>query len=80
LAQIVSQNNNTVTYVYNTDWSVKTVTEKDANNNIVQTVTYTYNTSGDVSQSVTVANGKTVTTTYNYDAYGNITTTVNALS
>lgn len=80
LAEIMSQNNNTITYGYDSNGNVQTVTEKDPSNNVIQTVTYTYNASGDVSQSVTVANGKTVTTTYNYDASGNITSTVNALS
>jgi YD repeat-containing protein len=80
LAQITSQNNNTVTYGYDANGNVQTVTEKDSSNNVVKTVTYTYNASGDVATSITVANGKTTTTTYNYDTSGNITSTSNVLS
>jgi hypothetical protein len=80
LAQILQQNNNTITYGYDSNGNVQTVTEKDPSNNIIQTVTYTYNTAGDVATSVTVMNGKTVTTTYNYDVNGNITSTSNVIS
>jgi YD repeat-containing protein len=80
LAEIMSQNNNTVTYGYDANGNIQTVTEKDPSNNVIQTVTYTYNTAGDVATSVTVANSKTVTTTYNYDANGNITSTSNVMS
>lgn len=80
LAEMSSQNNNTITYGYDSNGNVQTITEKDPSNNVIQTVTYTYNASGDVATSVTVSNGKTVTTTYNYDANGNITSTSNVLS
>jgi YD repeat-containing protein len=80
LADIATVNNHTITYGYDTNVNIKTVTEKDASNNTIKTVTYTYDTSGNVTQSVTVMNGQTVTTTYNYDASGNITSTVNAIS
>ena len=81
LADIATLNNHTVTYVYNSDGSVQSTTEKDSSNNVIKTVTYTYDSlTGNVSQSVTVMNGKTVTTTYNYDANGNVQNTVNVLS
>lgn len=79
LADIVTLNNHTISYTYYSDGNVQTVTEKDANNNTIKTVTYNYNASGDVSSSVTVMDGKTVTTTYNY-ANGNITSTSNVIS
>jgi hypothetical protein len=80
LAEIMSQNNNTVNYGYDATGNVQTVTEKDPNNNVIKTVTYTYNVVGDVATSVTIMNGKTVTTTYNYDTSGNITSTLNVMS
>lgn len=80
LADIATVNNHTVTYTYNPDGSVQSTTEKDSSNNTIKTVTYTYNVAGDVAQSITVMNGKTVTTTYNYDANANITSTSNVIS
>jgi len=80
LSEIVQQNNNTITYGYDSNGNVQIVTEKDVSNNVIKTVTYTYNASGDVTTSVTVSNGKTVATTYNYDTSGNIINTVNVLS
>lgn len=81
LADILQQNNNTITYGYDGNGNVQTVTEKDPSNNVISAVTYTYNASGDVATSTTVMNGKTVTTTYNYDpTTGNITSTSNVIS
>jgi hypothetical protein len=80
LADIVTVNNHSVTYTYNPDGSVQSTTEKDGSNNTIKTVTYTYNAVGDVATSVTVMNGKTVTTTYNYDANANISSTSNVIS
>lgn len=80
MAEIMSQNNNTITYGYDSNGNVQTVTEKDPSNNVIKTVTYTYNAVGDVATSVTIMNGKTVTTTYNYDANANITSTSNVIS
>jgi phosphotransferase system IIA component len=80
LAESMNLTDHTITYSYYTDGNIQTVTEKDSANNVVQTVTYTYNASGDVSTSVTVKNGKTFTTNYNYDANGNIQSTSNVIS
>jgi YD repeat-containing protein len=80
MAQITQQNNHTVSYGYDSNGNIQTVTEKDSSNNVIQTVTYTYNAAGDVATSATVTNGKTYTTTYNYDSNGNITSTSNAIS
>jgi hypothetical protein len=71
-------NSDTVTYVYNTDGSVQSSTETDINNNIVNTVAYTY-INGNVATSITVINGQTVTTQFNYDGNGNIISTINTL-
>lgn len=81
LADIATVNNHSITYDYDTNGNVQTVTEKDSSNVVIKTVTYTYDsTTGNVTSSVTVMNGKTVTTTYNYDASGNITSTSNVIS
>jgi antitoxin component YwqK of YwqJK toxin-antitoxin module len=79
LADIVTLNDHTITYSYYPDGNVQTATEKDSSNNTIKTVTYTYNTNGDVATSVTVMNGKTLTTTYNY-TNGDITSTSNVIS
>jgi len=80
LLDIATVNDHTISYSYYPNGSVQTITEKDSSNNIIKTITYTYNTFGDVATSATVMNGKTVTTTYNYDAGKNVTSTVNVIS
>jgi YD repeat-containing protein len=70
----------TDSYNYNVDGSVQSITTTDNKNNVIKTVTYIYNASGDVISSVTVANNETVTTIYNYDTSGNITSTANVIS
>jgi hypothetical protein len=80
LADLATVNNHTITYGYDTNGNIQTVTEKDSSNNVIKTVSYTYNNADDVATSVTVMSGKTVTTTYNYDTTGNITSTTNVIS
>ncbi|MCP1124522.1 phage baseplate upper protein [Bacillus sp. 3103sda1] len=70
-------NENKFSYTYKADGSVDVITEKDKTNAIVSTTTFTYLASGDVDTSVKVMNGQTVTTKYNYDTNGNLTSTVN---
>lgn len=81
LVDISTVNDHTFTYGYDVNGNVQTVTEKDSSNNVIKTVNYTYDsTTGEVSSSSTIINGKTVTTTYNYDTNGNITSTSNVIS
>jgi YD repeat-containing protein len=84
LAQMSSTsdlNDHTFTYVYNTDGSTQSETEIDSNGVVLKTVVYAY-TNGQLTFSVVTANafGQTMSTQYNYDGNGNITSIVNTLS
>jgi len=65
------------TYEYNADDSVKKITLKDADNNIVESTSFTYLSNGDVDTSTLTKNGISITTKYTYDAKGNVIGSIN---
>jgi YD repeat-containing protein len=74
------QHTNSFSYEYSGDGAVKSITEKGINDEVVSITTFTYSPEGDVISSAKTMNGQTVTTSYIYDANGNLTGTTNRIS
>jgi YD repeat-containing protein len=66
-------------YTYTSSGDIATETVKDSKNTVISTTTYNY-LNNKLNTVVFTMNGTTVTSTYNYDSNGNLTSVVNIKS
>jgi hypothetical protein len=79
ISVITGLNDYSTYYTYNSSGDITTETVKDKANTVISTTTYTY-TNNQLSTVVFTMSGATITSTYNYDSNGNLTSVINKKS
>ncbi len=78
-ALLVAIDDRNLTFGYNGDGTIQSVTEKDGAT-VVKTSTFTYNADGTINTVTAIAGGKTVVTTFGYNGDGTINTVTKTVS